>query len=141
MAAAIASSTVNAAGAGGVGVSVTGDATLITSGVISDRSGGGGGYHPAMSDVDLTAKMLTSAHFVLGDTLKIANPAEEGANSSFNATTDTLTITKSATTLNLGFNSTLSGDHFVRSANGAATDVSLAKSAEAILPVLPHKTS
>jgi hypothetical protein len=86
---------------------------------------------------DLTAHPLTIDGFGLNDTLDITNLGT-GATASFNTTTDLLTITKAATTIHLQFDSAFSGEHFVLTANGSGTDVSLATGAAAAMTAVAH---
>jgi hypothetical protein len=79
---------------------------------------------------DLTAHPLSVqgsiAGFGLGDTLDITNLVHSGTTYSFDASTEILSITKGATTIQLGFDSAFSGDHFVLASNGhGGTDVTL----------------
>jgi hypothetical protein len=88
---------------------------------------------------DLTAHTLSIKGFALGgDTLDITNLGHTGATASFNTTTHLLTITKGTTTINLQFDRAFTGDHFVLTANGAGTDVSLATGAGATLAASGH---
>jgi hypothetical protein len=76
--------------------------------------------------------MLTIDGFGLGDTLDITNMADsKGTTLSFNVSTEILTITKGASVVNLGFNSAFAGDHFVLSAHGAGSDLTLQSGAAA----------
>ena len=79
----------------------------------------------------LTHHALSIEGFGLGDTLDITNLAAKGTSDSFNTTTDVLTITKGATVINLTFDSAFAGDHFVLTANGAGSDLTLSSGASA----------
>ena len=68
---------------------------------------------------------LTIDGFALGDTLDITNLAAKGAKAVFNTTTEMLKITQGTTTIDLQFNSAFAGEHFVLSAAGSGTDVSV----------------
>jgi hypothetical protein len=87
---------------------------------------------------DLTSHPLAIDGFGLGDTLDITNLAAAGAKLSFNSTSDVLTITQGVTTINLQFDSAFSGDHFVLTAKGSGTDVTLHSGAGATLDALGH---
>ncbi|HEY4771775.1 MAG TPA: hypothetical protein VIH50_01985, partial [Steroidobacteraceae bacterium] len=88
---------------------------------------------------DLTAHTLSIEGFALADKLDITNLAEAGTTSSFNTTTDVLTITKGATTIKLQFASSFSGEHFVLSPDGhGGTDVHLKSGAAATLAASGH---
>jgi hypothetical protein len=87
---------------------------------------------------DLTTHPLTIDGFGLGDALDITNVAAAGMTLTFNSTTDLLTLTKGATVIKIGFNSAFAGDHFVLTADGKGTDVSLAAGAAATLANLAH---
>jgi hypothetical protein len=87
---------------------------------------------------DLTTHPLTIDGFGLGDALDITNVAATGMTLTFNSTTDLLTLTKGATVIKIGFNSGFAGDHFVLTADGKGTDVSLAAGAAATLASLAH---
>ena len=87
---------------------------------------------------DLTQHPLTIDGFGMNDTLDITNLGHAGATSSFNTTTDLLTITKGATLLQLQFDRPFNGEHFVLTANGAGTDVSLQSNAAATLAASAH---
>jgi autotransporter adhesin len=87
---------------------------------------------------DLTAHPLTIDGFALGDTLDITNLAERGTTQSFNSMSDVLTLTHGATVITLDFNSSVSGDHFVLTANGNGTDVTLASGPAATLAAAGH---
>ena len=87
---------------------------------------------------DLTAHTPTIDGFALGDTLDITNFAEKGATLSFSTANDVLTITKGATTINLQFDSAFAGEHFLLTANGAGTDVTLQSSADPTLAAAGH---
>jgi hypothetical protein len=101
----------------------------------------------ATGTVDATVSDLTShplnvqgsiAGFGLGDTLDITNLVHSGTTYSFDATSEILTITKGATTIQLGFDSAFTGDHFVLASNGhGGTDVTLQTGA-ASEPVALH---
>jgi hypothetical protein len=69
--------------------------------------------------------MLTLEGFTTGDTLDITNLAAVGARLSFDVTTEVLAITKGATTIDLGFTSAFTGEHFVFTANGSGGDLTL----------------
>jgi len=74
---------------------------------------------------DLTAHTLNIDGFGLSDTLDITNLAV-GATLIFNPANNELTITKGATTINLQFDSSFTGDHFALKADGGSgTDVIL----------------
>jgi hypothetical protein len=89
----------------------------------------------ATGTVDATVADLTShplsvqgsiAGFGLGDTLDITNLVHAGTTYSFDASTEILSITKGATTIQLGFDSPFTGDHFVLASNGhGGTDITL----------------
>jgi len=92
----------------------------------------------ATGTVDATKAALSAPHmltidgFGLGDTLDITNMADsKGTTLSFNVSTEILTITKGASVVNLGFNSAFAGDHFVLSAHGAGSDLTLQSGAAA----------
>ena len=87
---------------------------------------------------DLTSHPLSIVGFGMSDTLDITNLAHTGATASFDTTHDVLTITKGATTLHLQFDSAFSGDHFVLTANGAGTDVTLQAAPAATLATAAH---
>jgi hypothetical protein len=88
---------------------------------------------------DLTHHPLSIDGFGTSDTLDITNLKDTtGVTTSFDTTTDLLTITKGATTLHLQFDSAFSGEHFVLTANGSGTDVSLATGAGATLAASGH---
>ena len=75
---------------------------------------------------DLIAHPLTLEGFALGDALDITNLPTTGTTQNFNSTTDLLTLTHGTTVIGLQFNSSVSGDHFVLTASGSGTDVTLA---------------
>jgi hypothetical protein len=79
----------------------------------------------------LIAHTLAIDGFGLGDTLDITNLAKSGTAQSFNSTTDVLTLTHGASVITLDFNSSVSGDKFVLTANGVGTDVTLVSGAAA----------
>jgi hypothetical protein len=85
---------------------------------------------------DLTQHPLTLDGFGTSDTLDITNLKDTNVTTSFN--NDILTITKGATTINLKFDSAFAGEHFVLTANGSGTDVSLATGAGATLAASSH---
>ena len=87
---------------------------------------------------DLTHHPLSIDGFGSNDTLDITNLGHTGAIASFNNSTDILTITKGATTIHLQFDSAFNGEHFVLTANGSGTDVSLQSGAAATLAALGH---
>jgi len=100
----------------------------------------------ASGTVDATkAALTTPGHtlsiegFAIGDTLDITNLAEQGTTLSFNSTNDVLTLTHGKpTAIDLQFNSAFTGDHFVLTANGSGTDVTLVSGADATLASLGH---
>jgi hypothetical protein len=87
---------------------------------------------------DLTAHTLSIHGFGLSDTLDITNLAENGTTQSFNSTSDVLTLTHGTSVITLDFNSSVSGDHFVLTANGKGTDVTLASGPGATLAAAGH---
>ena len=87
---------------------------------------------------DLTAHTLAIKGFALGNTLDITNLTEKGATLSFSTANDVLTITKGTTTINLQFDSAFAGEHFVLTANGAGTDVTLQSNANPTLAAAGH---
>ena len=87
---------------------------------------------------DLTAHTLSIDGFAIGDTLDITNVAKAGTTQSFNSTTDQLTLTHGATVIKLDFDSAFTGDHFVLTAAGSGTDLTLASGAHAVFASLGH---
>jgi hypothetical protein len=88
---------------------------------------------------DLTLHPLTIDGFVNGDKLDITDLAKPGATLSFNTTTEVLTLTNGATTINLQFNSAFAGRNFVLNADGhGGTNVRLQPGAGATLTALSH---
>jgi hypothetical protein len=86
---------------------------------------------------DLTQHPLTLDGFGPNDTLDITNLKDTtGVTTSFN--NDILTITKGATTIHLQFDSAFNGEHFVLTANGNGTNVSLQSGAAATLAAQGH---
>jgi fibronectin-binding autotransporter adhesin len=89
----------------------------------------------ATGTVDATIGDLTShplnvqgsiAGFGLGDTLDITKLVHAGTSYNFDASTEILSITKGATTIQLGFDSAFTGEHFVLASDGhGGTDVTL----------------
>jgi hypothetical protein len=82
---------------------------------------------------DLTAHTLTIDGFAIGDTLDITNVSKAGTTQSFNRSSDVLTLTHGTTVITLDFNSSEGGDHFVLTAAGTGTDLTLASDTEATL--------
>jgi hypothetical protein len=85
---------------------------------------------------DLTTNPLTIDGFAIGDTLDITDLAEKGTTQSVSG--DQLTLTHGTTVITLNFNSSVSGDHFVLSAAGSGTDVTLASGPGAPFAGLGH---
>jgi hypothetical protein len=99
---------------------------------ILDFASGATGTVDATKAALSAQQMLTIDGFGFGDTLDITNMADtKGTTLSFNASTEILTITKGATVIQLGFNSPFTGDHFVLTANGACSDLTLSSGASA----------
>jgi len=88
---------------------------------------------------DLIAHPLTIESFAVGDTLDITNLPTTGTTLSFNSTNVVLTLVHGKpTVIDLQFDSSVSGDHFVLTANGSGTDVTLASGPGAIFAGLAH---
>jgi hypothetical protein len=96
----------------------------------------GGAWTADANVADLTQHPLSVNGFGPNDTLDITNLKDINVNTSFN--NDILTITKGATTINLQFDSTFSGEHFVLTANGSGTDVTLQSGANSTLAAVGH---
>ena len=72
-------------------------------------------------------KPLDIQGFALNDTLDLTDLAlKPGGSYVFNTTSDVLTITEGGTILNLDFNSSFTGEHFVLTTAGGGADVTLA---------------
>jgi hypothetical protein len=87
---------------------------------------------------DLTSHPLTIDGFGLGDKLDIRNLAASGSTLHFDPTSRVLTVTNGGTTITLQFDSAFSGKHFVLTAQGSGTDVSLKPGAAQTLAAASH---
>jgi hypothetical protein len=141
------SGSAGAGGAGGAGVVLNGG-TLSTSGTISGGAGGAGstagaaGKAVTFGTVPSTLKVDSGAvfhgaigGFAIGDTVDITNLTPTQVTADFNTSTHVLTTGVDGT---LSFAGAFTNEHFVFTAAGSGTDVTLAKGAASSFESLSH---